>query len=76
MSVRSKRDTVALRVVQTVAAAKDVPPTTLSPLTESIDADALNAITTPSSGLRELRFEYEGYTVVLDEDGNVALQIE
>lgn len=66
---------IATRVVHAVARANGDEPTELQPLTEVVDADALNQLFETSSNVKmELQFEYEGQTVSIDHTGEVSLQ--
>lgn len=63
------------QVVQAVAHAEDVQPTELTPFGEVIDPDALNTLLSPPSNkIKKLHFQYEGYTVVIDEDKTISLK--
>jgi hypothetical protein len=58
-----------------VAEAEEVPPTELTPLGEVIDPDALSTLfSPPSKTKKELSFEYEGYTVIINEDSTISLK--
>lgn len=60
-------------VVQEIADIKDMAPTELSPLYEAIDPDALNTLFQGKmSG--SVTFEYEGYTVTVEENSEVTVQ--
>jgi len=66
---------VTEQIVQAVADAEGVPPTKLTPLGEVIDPDVLNNLFSPSSETpKELQCEYEGYTVVIEEDTTIRLE--
>lgn len=61
-------------VVETVAIAANVGPTTLDPLYESVDPDALDALIRPDgmgpkNGDVTLAFEYAGQDVTIRSDG-------
>lgn len=64
------------RIVEAVAAARDVDPTELRPLYEVVDPDALDAFVASVAGedgadSAIVRFEYEGETVLIRGDGSV-----
>lgn len=67
----------SLKIVKQVADAKGVAPTELSPLYETIDSGALDTLLESEmeagEGTRHIRFQYEGYTVVADSDGQIDL---
>ena len=65
-------------VIEAVADAEGVEPTDLQPLYDVLDPDALDALFQPRShGGRSSRgqiaFEYHGYEIHVDEDGQVTL---
>jgi hypothetical protein len=64
---------LANRVAYTVADKEGISVTELSPLAESVDADALNRLFSSSSGPVSICFQYEGYTVRVDEHENITL---
>lgn len=65
--------TVSERVIQRVVSETDTDPVELPPLFNTVDPDALNAIIeTLSEG--EISFDYVGYTVTVDADGNVRIR--
>jgi hypothetical protein len=59
--------------VSKVADAKDTSPMDLDPLGKNIDPEALEILVSSGSFL-EIRFGYEGYTVVIDRNRNLTLQ--
>ena len=64
--------TISEKVIYLVADAKGVSPLALPPLGEQIDTGALNALfSSPPKTKLELRLEYEGVFVTIDEQGNV-----
>lgn len=61
-------------VVETVASREDVDPTELTPLYQSIDSEALDALVEAEErddGLRQIAFTYHGYRVTITGDGVV-----
>jgi hypothetical protein len=64
---------LANRVAYTVADERGVSVTELSPLAESVDTDALNELFSSSSGPVSICFQYEGYTVRVDEHEHIKL---
>ncbi|WP_049986492.1 HalOD1 output domain-containing protein [Halobellus rufus] len=61
-------------VVEAVAAAEGVPPMELTPLGEVVDTDAIEALfARPTPTGLEVRFEYEGHTVLIDEERRVRI---
>jgi hypothetical protein len=65
---------LSMRVVDEVADAKDVPVEDLSPLYHAIEPDALDKLFSTAedvSSLAQVRFQYEGCTVVVSGDGTV-----
>ncbi|GGN85677.1 MULTISPECIES: HalOD1 output domain-containing protein [Haloarcula] len=65
-------DQLSNRVVMAVAAAEGVDPTDLSEtLYPAIDGDALDAIFCNAPG--SVTFEYSGYEVTADSDGDVSV---
>ncbi|MFD1598336.1 HalOD1 output domain-containing protein [Halobellus rarus] len=60
-------------VILQVAESEDTSPMELSPLAEVIDPDALETVVSSDSVI-EVSFRYEGYTVIIDRNGNVTLQ--
>lgn len=68
-------ETVVHRIVREVADAKGVAPTTLTPLGEVIDVDAVETLFgSPTENRRELHFEYEGYVVTVTNAAEVAVE--
>jgi len=70
---------VVPRIIETVAEADDVDPTSMTPpLADVIDPDALNELvehgTDDSDRTFEVRFSYRGYEVVVTDDGDVELE--
>ena len=62
-------------VVSAVAEAEDVDPVELPPLYNAIDPDALNAlVTSDSSTVSTVTFQYAGYAVVVRGEGKVEVQ--
>lgn len=68
---------ISYTLVRRVAAEKGVDPTSLRPLYEVIDTDALDALFEESSTARlrdgYVGFSYEGYAVRIGHDGSVSL---
>lgn len=66
----------SVAVVEAVAEAENVDPTTLDPpLHTAIDADALDALfTTRDSHNTRVSFRYQGYHVTIDGEGTVTLE--
>ncbi|WP_203229085.1 HalOD1 output domain-containing protein [Halobellus captivus] len=74
MSPNSEYHPISLQIIDTVAAAKGVSPMELTPLADVIDPDALDSLYSPATATTvTLRFEYEGYSVRIDDDGSVTL---
>jgi hypothetical protein len=74
MEHRDHSQTVSGEVVSAVAAAEGVSPLELTPLASIIDPDALDTLFAPDSmAIEEVRFSYEGYTVVIDDNREVTL---
>lgn len=72
---KSRSEAVTHRIVTEVADAEDVSPTELPPLEEVIDTDSIESLFSPRPKTNmELRFEYVGYVVVVEEYGVVTLQ--
>ncbi|WP_458187725.1 HalOD1 output domain-containing protein [Haladaptatus sp. NG-WS-4] len=65
-------------VVRTVATAMGDEPTTLDPLYESVNPDALDALFRPDSHTARadntVQFDYAGFTVVVRETGTIELR--
>lgn len=76
-TVQQKLRRPSLQIVEEVAGEKGVATTELSPLSEAIDAEALDTVlqseTGGDEGIRRIQFQYEGYTVAADSDGNIAV---
>ena len=66
-----------MQVIEEVADVKGVATTELSPLYEAIDSEALDTLlqsgTDGDEGVRRIQFQYEGYTIAADNDGNIAV---
>lgn len=66
-----------MQIIEEVADEKGLATTELSPLYETIDVEALDALlqldTDGDQGIRHIEFQYEGYTVVADSDGKIAV---
>lgn len=65
-------------VIEAVAEAEGVEPTDLQPLYDVLDPDALNSLFKSRNHVNQTRrglitFEYHGYEVHVDEDGQVTL---
>lgn len=60
-------------VVDAVATAEERDPIELSPLYDSIDTDALDALLEDPQGI-DVTFRYEGYTIVIRENAEVLLE--
>jgi hypothetical protein len=67
--------TPATAVVETVADATGCDPLDLDPLHQSVDADALNAVTTDDGRTTDLgvSFSYHGFRVVVSQTGAITL---
>lgn len=60
------------RIVDAVAEAEDASPLALEPpLTEVVDADALETLVGEAVSDTEVRFTYRGHDVAVDENGRV-----
>ncbi|SEP70508.1 HalOD1 output domain-containing protein [Natrinema salaciae] len=63
------------QIVEEVAGMKEVATTELSPLYETIDAEALDtllqSVTGREVGAFRIQFQYEGYTVAVDSGGGI-----
>jgi len=70
-------ESISYTLVREVAAEKGVDPETLVPLHDVIDPDALESMFDDADGsmLRNghLSFNYEGFSVRVDDDGSVSL---
>lgn len=68
-------ESVAITVIDTVAAVTETDSTELRPLASAIDTDALNTIFAPTNNAERLsgsvQFEYEGCQVRVTADGKV-----
>jgi len=74
MSVDSELQPLPYQIVEVVAAAEGVSPMELTPLAEVVDPDAIEALFShPTFTTLEVRFEYEGYTVAIDDERNISL---
>jgi hypothetical protein len=74
MEYSPRPETVSGAVVSAVADAEDVSPLELTPLASVLDPDALDALfASDSMAIEEVRFDYEGYTVVVDDNRDVTL---
>jgi len=63
---------VSQTVVEQVAAAEGVEPTELGPpLARSVDPDALDSVFDSDAADGSISFEYCGYHVTVDQDGDV-----
>ena len=70
----SKAQGVSMSVVEAVAEAKGTRPEELtSPLYDTIDPDALNALFRNGGTSGEVEFTYLGYRVLVDSDGKITL---
>ncbi|ELZ14904.1 hypothetical protein C477_19217 [Haloterrigena salina JCM 13891] len=71
---------ISIAVVTAVAAERDVEPTELPPLYESIDPDALDALFEPTrtSGPRRgrLEFTYDGHAIVVECGSDLEITID
>lgn len=63
---------IAASLVCSVAAVAGVEPTTLPPLQETLDTDALESILGSARGAT-ISFTYAGYRVTADSDGSVRI---
>lgn len=65
----------SVRLIESVAAIKDVSPTALEQLDKSVDPDALDAVFGPTRNAPgnhgSVSFVYEGLTVVVHSDGEI-----
>lgn len=81
MQTFETRHPPSVAVVEAVATWRDVDITELPPLYDAIDPDALDNLvahwdrgrTHPD---RQIRFEYDGVTVLLDGDGQLAIETQ
>ncbi|MFB6305229.1 MAG: HalOD1 output domain-containing protein [Haloferacaceae archaeon] len=64
---------VAVTVLEAVAAVTDSTPTDLPSLHDAVDPDALNAAVRSFGSAGRVAFPYAGCTVVVDGDGAVAV---
>ncbi|WP_225334920.1 HalOD1 output domain-containing protein [Halomicrobium urmianum] len=66
---------IGVAVVRSVAALEDTPATSLEPLQESIDPDALNALcqTGENTTKCRVRFQYQGYSITVVENDEIRL---
>lgn len=71
-------DSITLVIVRAIAAIRDVPPTKLSPLADSIDLDFLEKLVDPESitvrRAGEVTFYYEGFDITVDSDGDIWIE--
>ena len=71
---------VSIAIVTAIATKRDVEPTELPPLYESIDPDALDALFAPTrtGGPRRgrLEFTYDGHDVVVECDEGLEIEID
>ena len=71
---------ISIAVVTAVAAKRDVEPTELPPLYESIDPDALDSLFAPTQtgGPRRgrLEFTYDGHAVVVECDSDLKITVD
>jgi len=75
MGASDLAEPATFNVVNTVAETKGVSPEDLTPLADVIDPDALEALfESPSDHRQELRFEYEGCTVIVTNDTGVTVR--
>ncbi|SER90942.1 HalOD1 output domain-containing protein [Natrinema salaciae] len=69
---------ISLEIVAEIAEREDVPPTELQPpIHSAIDTDALDSLyrsSAPEKGPSTVTFVYNGYTVVVDRTGDVAVK--
>ncbi|MFP9192183.1 HalOD1 output domain-containing protein [Natronosalvus vescus] len=72
---RSSTNSPVVAVVAEIAAATGTDPLELPPLSSAIDPDALNALfaSRPITTVQRVTFQYAGYEVVVDGDGDVRL---
>ncbi|SIR64887.1 hypothetical protein SAMN05421858_3112 [Haladaptatus litoreus] len=74
-----KIDSVSGTLISTVATLNDVEPTELAILSNSVDPEALDALfesrhgETPRNTNRRVRFQYEDYTVRVQDGGAITL---
>lgn len=68
-------DDVSIEILETVAEREEIAAEELSPLYETVDPDALDRLFASPADDRTItiRFEYEGYTVHVSDDGDVEL---
>jgi hypothetical protein len=73
------RETPVASVVEAVAAVTNTPPTSLSPLYDAVDPDALNRLVEPgretSSSDRRVSFRFEGCLVTVHGDGRTVVSL-
>ncbi|MFP8958258.1 HalOD1 output domain-containing protein [Natrialbaceae archaeon A-CW3] len=72
---RSSTNSPVFAVVSGIAEATGTDPLELPPLSNAIDPDALNTLVAarPSTTLQQVTFQYAGYEVVVDGDGEVRI---
>lgn len=77
MSSIVQQSSPSIQVVEKVADEKGVATTELPPLYRTIDPEALDALLESGvdrdEGIRRIQFQYEGYTVVASNDGDIAV---
>jgi len=61
-------------VIETVAAAADREPMEMEPLYETIDPDALDALTRSGAGGTSVQFIFAGHDVTVHSNGTVAVR--
>lgn len=64
-----------MRVVTAIAEATGGDPTTMAPLYETVDTDALNRLLQSDAAL-EIVFEHEGHAIEVGDDGVVTVDGE
>ncbi|WP_436932787.1 HalOD1 output domain-containing protein [Halosimplex halobium] len=75
MAVQGSSGQVSIDVIEAIADETGTDPLRLEPpLYEVVDTDALDAIY--ESGAATVEFEYDGHSVVIDDDGTVTVDGE
>ena len=72
-NVRTSRDVLVVSIVQQVARKEGVEVDELPPLYDVIDGTLLEQLVETATGLVRIEFDYCGYRITVDGDGQVAI---
>lgn len=72
LSANQLQNSPSLRVVAAISNALDVKPTSIPPLYDTIDPEALDRLLASEAAV-EIVFEYEGHAIEIASDGSVTV---